>query len=283
MLRVNLWDVEFEHSVGEQGFDAASYRFKPNKIEYVRNQTEWDGITLFTNRCLDKALTVKSKIKIAWMHEARIILPGTYERLLELEDTFDYIVTYYEDLLQRNPKKYIPYISGCCRIPPNEQQVYPKTKLLSHLVTRQTTTYAHQFRHILAHYLHEMNFPVTIFGPNHTPYPTKLDAHKDFMFSIVIMNSCENFYFSEWLIDCFMCGTIPIFYGCPDIGRFFNQDGIIQIKELNDVLAILPSLTPELYESKKEAIYENLQKAKAFVCPDDLVAAILQREVVPTL
>jgi hypothetical protein len=281
MLRVNLWDQEFEHSVKEQGFDAASYRIKPEKIEYVRNQMEWDGITIFTNRCLEKVLTVKSKIKIAWMLEARVILPDTYAKLVELEDKFDYIFTFYEDLLKRDSKKYIPYIMGCYRIPKEQQQVYPKTKLLSHLVTRQTSTPAHQMRHVLANFLKQTDFPITIFGANYTPYPTKLDAHKDFMFSIVIMNSSENFYITEWLIDCLLCGTIPIFYGCPDIQHFFNKDAIIQMKDINSIFEILPRLTPEFYNSKLSAIQENLEKAKRYGCPDDMIAEqLLQRAIV---
>ena len=275
MIKVNLWDTEFKHSLTEQGFDAAAYRYKPKKIEYIRNQTDWDGITLFTNNCLDKVLTVNSKVKIAWMIEAKAIFPSSYENLMELEDKFDYIITYYEDLLQRDSKKYLPYLMGCCRIPEEDQKIYEKTKLISHLVTRQMTTKPHQFRHQLASFLEQTHYPVTIFGPNHTPYPTKLDAHKDFMFSIIIMNSSENFFVTEWLIDCFLCGTVPIFYGCPDIGRFFNIDGIIQIKEYSDILDILSSLNAEMYASKREAIAENFEKAKAFQCPDDLVAEVL--------
>lgn len=275
MIKVNLWDTEFQHSLKEQGFDGASYRIPPQKIEYVRNQEEWDGITLFTNNCLDKVLTVKSKVKIAWMIEAQAIFPTSYDKLMELEDKFDYIITYYEHLLARDTKKYLPYIMGCCRIPLQEQQIYPKTKLLSHLVTRQMTTLPHRMRYQVAAFLEQTQFPVTIFGPNYTPYPTKLDAHKDFMFSIVIMNSAENYFITEWLIDCFMCGTIPIFYGCPDIEHFFNKDGIIQLNEVSDILSILSTLTPELYESKRKAIEENFVRAKAFQCPDDMVAEVL--------
>jgi hypothetical protein len=275
MIRVNLWDTEFRHSLEEQGYDGASYRHKPSKIDYVRNQLQWDGITLFTNNCLDKVVEVSSPIKIAWMIEARAIFPSSYEKLMELEDKFDYIITYYEDLLKRDTKKYLPYVMGCCRIPSEDQKIYPKTKVLSHLVTRQMTTFPHQFRHTLARFFSEGNYPVTIFGPNHTPYPTKLEAHKDFMFSIIIMNSSENFFITEWLIDCFMCGTIPIFYGCPDVGKFFNTEGILQLRDFNDILTILPTLTQELYDSKKEAIAENFEKAKAYICPDDMVADIL--------
>lgn len=275
MITVNLWDSEFSHSLQEQGFDAASYRVKPTKITYVRNQKEWDGITLFTNRQLNEVHTVNSKIKIAWMIEARAILPQSYLDLDRLENEFDYVITYYEDLLQRNPSKYKRFIMGCCRIPSEERKVYTKTKLLSHLVTKQKTTDAHRFRHHLADFLSQTSFPVTIFGPNHTPYPTKLDAHKDFMFSIIIMNSSENFFITEWVIDCFLCGTIPVFYGCPAIGKFFNPNGIVQFHKFTDIQEILPQLTPELYYSKLAAVYDNFERATAYECPDNLVADIL--------
>jgi hypothetical protein len=275
MITVNLWDSEFPHTFQEQGFDAAAYRTKPTKITYVRNQKEWDGITVFTNRQLDQVRTVRSKIKVAWMIEARVILPQSYLDLDRLETEFDYVITYYEDLLQRNPQKYKRFIMGCCRIPHDDRKIYTKTKLLSHLVTRQTTTEAHRFRHTLAEFLTQNPVPVTIFGPNHTPYPTKLDAHKDFMFSIIIMNSSENFFITEWLIDCFLCGTIPVFYGCPAVGEFFNPHGILQVHDFIDILQILPTLTPDLYYSKLAAVYENFERANAYDCPDDMVADIL--------
>ncbi|MFM9151546.1 MAG: hypothetical protein ACKOPU_04640 [Candidatus Planktophila sp.] len=275
MITVNLWDSEFSHSLQEQGFDAAAYRIQPKKIRYVRNQKEWEGITLFTNRQLEQVKSVKTTIKVAWMIEARAILPQSYSDLDRLENEFDYVLTYYEDLLQRNPQKYKRFIMGCCRIPEEERKIYAKTKILSHLVTRQYSTEAHRFRHTLADFLTQTSFPVTIFGPNHTPYPTKLDAHKEFMFSIIIMNSSENFFITEWVIDCFLCGTIPIFYGCPAIGNFFNPNGILQVQEFNDLLSILPTLTPELYYSKLAAVYENFETAKAYDCPDDMVADIL--------
>jgi hypothetical protein len=277
MIIVNLWDKEFAHTEKQLGFDGAGYNKKPTKIQYVRNQLEWDGITLFTNSCLEKVDEVKSKIKVAWMLEARSINTKSYEVLQKLEDKFDYILTYYEDLLERNPTKYLAYIMGCCRIPEEEQQIYPKTKLLSHLVTNNKTTFAHIFRHTLATFFQVNNLPISIFGERYTPYPTKLEAHKDFMFSIVIMNSSENFFITEWLIDCLLCGTIPIFYGCPKIHFFFNIDGIIQIHNPDDILNILPTLTPQYYESKRAAIVENFHKAKAFQSPDDMIAEVLMK------
>jgi hypothetical protein len=275
MLEVNLWDEEFRHTLKNDGIDTASYLIKPTKIKYNRDNYIWNGISVFTNKDLDLVNQVQSPIKVAWMVEARSILPKTFDCLLELEDKFDYILTWYEDLLERNPKKYKRIVTGSTRIPEPDRKIYEKTKLCSLLVTRQMSTEAHRFRHQLAGLLENTSMGVDIYGPNHLPYPTKLVAHKDYMFSIVIMNSCENFFFTEYLIDCFMCGTIPIFYGCPKLGEFFNMEGILHFTRFEEIFTLLPTITPELYLSKLEAVKDNFQRAQKYISTDDMLADIL--------
>ena len=55
------------------------------------------------------------------------------------------------------------------------------------------------------------------------------------MFSIAIENASYETYFTEKLLDCFATGTIPVYYGAPDIGDYFNKDGIIDLSEEFDV------------------------------------------------
>ena len=276
MLKVNLWDTECIHSIGVYGYDTFTHNTRPTKIQYSRNNLEWNGITIYTNNCVDMVNTVKSTTNIAWMCEARSILPLTFDRVIQLEDKFDYILTWYEDLLQRNPSKYKRLVNGTSRVFDDDRKIHNKTKLCSHLISKQTTTKAHRFRHILGNLLNDIP-GVSIFGPNNLSYPIKADAHRDFMFSIVIMNSCENFYFTEYLIDAIMCGTIPIFYGCPKIGDFFNTDGIIHITDLNvhTFLNIVNTLTPELYYSKLDAVKDNFQRAHKYLSTDDMLADVI--------
>ena len=44
-----------------------------NAVKYVREQADWDGITLFTDRQLLLAKQVKSKYKIALVSESPIV------------------------------------------------------------------------------------------------------------------------------------------------------------------------------------------------------------------
>ena len=68
-----------------------------------------------------------------------------------------------------------------------------------------------------------------------------------------------------------MTGTIPIYWGCPSIGDFFDLDGIITFDSLDELDYILGSLTPELYMEKLESINNNFIKSQDFIIADDIV------------
>ena len=76
--------------------------------------------------------------------------------------------------------------------------------------------------------------------------------------------------FSEKLIDCFVTGTIPIYWGCEgSIGEYFNPDGILQFNKLSDIPDILEKCTEDFYAKNLPAIIENFEKAKQYCIPED--------------
>jgi hypothetical protein len=55
--------------------------------------------------------------------------------------------------------------------------------------------------------------------------------------------------------------------GAPDIGNFFNTNGIIQFEgELN-----FDKLTPKLYDSMKEAINDNYKRSLQYAILEDWI------------
>jgi hypothetical protein len=80
-------------------------------------------------------------------------------------------------------------------------------------------------------------------------------------FSIVPENSRHNGYYTEKIVDCFIAKTIPIYWGCPSIGKHFNLDGIIQFENYDDLVVKLQSLTPDFYHDREPAIEENFRRA----------------------
>ena len=83
--------------------------------------------------------------------------------------------------------------------------------------------------------------------------------------TLSIENAVYDTYFTEKLTDCFACGTIPIFYGCKGVTKYFNEDGIIFLDDDFD----LSTLTKDLYYSKIEEVKDNFERANNFPVAED--------------
>src|SRR5271154_1082236 len=92
-----------------------------------------------------------------------------------------------------------------------------------------------------------------------------------YQFSIVLENSRHEGYFSEKLIDCFVAKTIPIYWGCPDIHRHFNPEGLLYFTDEVGLDIVLNNLTPKVYENLLPAIEENFLRALQTVHQWDII------------
>jgi hypothetical protein len=70
------------------------------------------------------------------------------------------------------------------------------------------------------------------------------------------------------LIDCFLSGVVPIYWGCPSIGVFFNTSGIISFTHPRDLKSILTSIGADDYKTRHAAIEENHVLAQRYVYPE---------------
>lgn len=84
------------------------------------------------------------------------------------------------------------------------------------------------------------------------------------MFSICIENIRENDYFTEKIIDALSTKTVPIYYGCPNIGDYFDSNGIITINSIDELKIVISSLSEELYYSKIQYIENNKIYSECF-------------------
>jgi hypothetical protein len=102
---------------------------------------------------------------------------------------------------------------------------------------------------------------IDFFGRDTNPIDRKEDALNEYMFSIAMENCKKDFYFTEKLIDCFRTKTIPIYWGCPSIGNFFDINGMITFNTVAELNTILSKITNEYYYSKIESIENNYKKS----------------------
>lgn len=208
-----------------------------------------------------------ASINYGWLTESRAISPQSYERfesaLPSILDNFKYVFTHSHDLVDKHEKiKWIPGNGTWIRRP----KVYGhKVNLVSMITSSKGYCDGHRKRIALAN---ELKGRVDLFGRGFNEIKFKEDGLATYMFSFAHENAYYPGYFTEKVLDCFATGTVPIYWGDPEIGRIFNTDGIIMLNETFK----LDSLTPDLYYSKIEAVKENCQIVKGnFIMVEDYI------------
>jgi hypothetical protein len=87
----------------------------------------------------------------------------------------------------------------------------------------------------------------------------------DSQFHIAIENTPIKNYFSEKILDCFQSRTIPIYCGCTNIEDYFNGDGIIIARSVDEIISECNKLTPDTYDSMGFAMEDNFIRSCAWL------------------
>jgi glycosyltransferase involved in cell wall biosynthesis len=191
-----------------------------------------------------------------------------YDRIQSEYAKFDKVLGWHESLYNLPNFKFKPIteISQWSLLPIElditQFQVYNKTKKTSFITSNKSMVKGHQFRLDCLTEIQKQKLNVDAFGRGINPINSKLEGLKDYQFSIAMENAKMKNYFTEKLLDCMLAGTIPIYYGCPNIEEWFNPEGIISFDTTEQLTNIISDLekTP-IYESKKAAIHDNYERA----------------------
>ncbi len=250
----------------------------PKNIEYVGPFKEYDGITLFTDECFDSEnISIidecNSKYKVGWMHEPRGLNEITHQRLNTLEsilDKFDFVMTYDEHLLEKYPDKCKFCVDNGIWVSDDMIKLHDKTKLASMIYSWKNWSEGHQLRHKIASMV---DSSLDLYGSganNHFDF--KEEGLADYYFSITIENSRANHYFTEKILDCFACGTIPIYWGCDNIGDYFDERGIISFTDVSELQDIFNRLGDMDYiESLQPYVKKNFEIVQQYRSYEDWI------------
>ena len=144
METINLWDNNFAH------LSCSIHGKTAKKIQYSRSNTNWDGITLFTDdKIFDGTVdTVTSTKKVAWLMEPPAISPDNYTNIHSVLDKFDALITFDSGLLAQYPAKaYLAPAGGVWIDTWREYKMgEPNLKLISIIYSNKTTTEGHKLR-----------------------------------------------------------------------------------------------------------------------------------------
>ena len=257
MIKYQLIGTTFTHLTG--GNKGYSVHGKVSKyIEWAR----WEGDAIFYLDN-DMAWAEKEERKVyGWLTESRDIMPHLIDNIKkypnETTEPFDAIFTHNQELLSLgDPFRWVPAQGTWIK----DIKMYPKNKLVSMISSNKQFVRGHTIR---LEWVEKLRDVVDLYGRGFNEIEFKEEGLCDYMFSVAIENARYETYFTEKILDCFATGTIPIYLGAPDVGEYFNSDGIIS---LTDDLEI----SEELYYSKQDAVKENLELVKQYEVVEDFI------------
>lgn len=215
--------------------------------------------------------------KYGWITESSEIAANLIKNAASkkqiLKNYYKKIFTNDFRLINEDPELFVYGYTGSLVPWVDEYKIFDKNKLCSFITSFKNFTSGHRVRLQLFDFLKDKPlFDGHIYGRNYRPVENKIEALKDYMFSIAIENSAYPKYYTEKVTDCFATGTVPIYYGDKAIGEDFNKDGIIFLDELGS----LDRLTPELYQQMLPAIQDNYNRVINLKTSDDFIFEKIQ-------
>tara|TARA_B100000482_G_scaffold133659_1_gene97600 strand:+ start:240 stop:1118 length:879 start_codon:yes stop_codon:yes gene_type:complete len=276
MITVKLQDKLAEH---EPSFFNSNNQ---DNIIISRDNIEEGDVVIYTDRNMN-SINPNSKYNIACLVESPLITKSSYDYIQNNYNKFHMILTFHKPFLDLNKDKFKLQLMGTTWMNEIYRKIYKKNKLCSIISSNKRMTSGHKLRHVIIDYLIKNNINnVDFYGGrfNNLPYMQtksytkehsgqhvsneKINGLQSYMFSIVIENCKSDYYFTEKLIDCFLTGTVPIFWGCPSIHKFFNVKGILIFNTLQECINIINTLTIEKYTEMLPYIKENFETAKKY-------------------
>lgn len=204
--------------------------------------------------------------QIALLLETFFLHPENY--LTAMERPFDYVLT-HNLYFAKHKDNWLWYPHGGSWIDFDQWGMHKKTKNVSILLSPKRTLKGHKLFHEVVERFGNL---LDVYGLD--GYTDKMEALAPYRYSVVIEAEKSESFFSEKLIDCLSVGTIPIYWGCPNIGDFFDALGMIQVDNLDQIddwLTVVSVKDSEYYELRKKRIKANIEKARQYAIPEDWI------------
>ena len=212
----------------------------------------------------------KDSFKILWVKESEAI--SHFKNIaIENKDKFDAILTFDEDILKKCDNAHL-MLFGTAWV--HDYEFTDKKFQISHLTGGKNYTIGHKLRQKVHYKQNKINQPKDFYVSKHGGVEN-FEGNKilgddksplfDSQFHICIENAQSSNYFTEKIIDCFVTKTIPVYFGAPNIDKYFDINGIFMVNNFEDILNLCNSLTEEEYSSRLSSVEKNFELAQKYI------------------
>lgn len=225
--------------------------------------SECDYLVMLNNR-MEIQTAGKCPTDNIWLLIQEPYQKGLTDWVIEKHDPFAKVFTHHPPPGDKNEK----YILSPPAVPWHVNKTYdelvscsvpPKIKPLSWIVGAARDLPGHLQRLAFLDTVKKSSLPIDLFGRAVRPIEDKWDGLAPYFFSLAIENNSGPDMWTEKLADCFLSWSVPFYYGCTNLEKYFPKDAYIPI-DLNDsataIKTIRENATQENWEKRLPAINE---------------------------
>jgi hypothetical protein len=222
-----------------------------------------EEVALYFDEYVNRVIDTENlhKYKVAYLLEPVDVIGTSAQKfILDNYNRFDLILTDQTPLLSLPNSRL--FIFGTSWV--HEKNPKPPVEFsVSSVFGHKKDTIGHKMRWELWERRKEISIPTKFYTSKHggPKCDLKLIDVKtplfESMFHIVIENSFSDYYMSEKLIDPLRSRAVPIYIGANKVEEFFDIDGILKAKNVDDVINICNQLTQKKYRDLRIHIENN--------------------------
>lgn len=195
--------------------------------------------------------------------EPRALQQRHYDRLKWSHKRFHRVLCANEPFLASIPNgAFLPF--GSTWVPDWQDLDTTKTHNMSLIASSKRDLEGHVLRHETVEWATAEGLDVDVMGRGYKPFEVKSDGLAPYRYSVVIENVREPDYFTEKLIDAILCECVPIYWGCPNIDRFFDTSGMILCETEEEVHAAIRGADEDGFNARLPALRAIKEQAAHF-------------------
>jgi hypothetical protein len=103
-----------------------------------------------------------------------------------------------------------------------------------------------------------------LFGKGINYISDKMDGLLPYRYSLAIENASIPYYFTEKINDCFLAYTVPLYYGCRNIDKYFPPQSYIPV-DINNTAAAIKTIKAIIENDDWNARLEAVKEARELV------------------
>lgn len=195
--------------------------------------------------------------------EPPVLFRDFYGYVMDTWKRFDLILTYDHRLLELPTSRlFLPVGTWV-----DPELRCDKQAEISFLMSSKIWSPDHRMRYRLLRYIENHDMPRG-FRLNHYRSPPRIpDKNQMFrhaQFSIITENQCMDDMFTEKLIDCFVTRTVPMYYGCTNLHKYFDTQGILSFRTMEEFHDLVQGLDLDRYQDLRASVERNRELSRPY-------------------